>query len=67
MIDTVLRIITLQARELTPAVARLLESRGLVSFIRHSPLAARRGMTRDWMKGPDFDASSHGFHSVTVS
>ena len=67
MRDTVLRIVTLKARELTPAVARLLESRGLVSFIRHADLSKRRGMSRDWMKGPDFNASIHGFHSVTVS
>jgi hypothetical protein len=61
------RLIGLKARQLTPSVARLLEDRGLVSFIRHPHLAVRRGMRRDWMKGPDFPAYIHGFHSVTVS
>jgi hypothetical protein len=67
MKEAAVRKITLKARQLTPAVARLLEKRGLVTFIRHPDLAARRGMSRDWMKGPDFPASIHGFHSVTVS
>jgi hypothetical protein len=67
MKTTGLRSIRLTPRTLTPALARTLESRGLVTFLRHSPTSERRGMTRDWMKGPDFDARIHGFHSVTVS
>jgi len=67
MSQPTLREIRLKPRRLTPALARLLESRGLVSFVRHPGLSTRRGMTRDWIKGPDFDASIHGFHSVTVS
>jgi hypothetical protein len=67
MSGTVARRIDLKARKLTPTLARLLESRGLVTFIRHPELTVRRGMSRDWMKGPDFPAFIHGFHSVTVS
>jgi hypothetical protein len=67
MSNTLVRQIRLKARQLTPALARQLESRSLVTFIRHPGLSVRRGMSRDWMKGPDFPASLHGFHSVTVS
>ncbi len=62
-----MRDIRIRARALTPAVAKLLEHKGLISFIRHPGLGVRRGLKRDWYKGADFPARIHGFHSVTVT
>jgi hypothetical protein len=62
-----MRDIRLKPRNLTPAIAREMEERGLVSWVRHPGLEVRRGMTRDFTKGPDFPAAVHGFHSVTVT
>jgi hypothetical protein len=67
MSGAAVRTIRLAPRALTPALAKDLEARGLLTWIRHSPLAERRGMTRDWIKGPDFPAGIHGFHSVSIS
>lgn len=62
-----MRDIRLRARALTPAIARAMEAGGLVSWVRHPGLDVRRGLRRDWIKGPDFPAATHGFHSVTVT
>ncbi len=62
-----MKTITLRRRTLTSSVARLLERKGLVTFVRHPGLARRRGLTKDWIKGEDFPSPIHGFHSVTVT
>ena len=62
-----MKTISLRPRALTPSVARLIEGRGLVTFISHPGLAVRRGLKKDWIKGEDFPARIHGFHSVTVT
>ena len=59
--------LSLRPRALSPSIARTLEEKGLVTFIRHPGLAVRRGLTKDWIKGEDFPASLHGFHSVSVT
>ena len=57
----------LKAHELTPEDARLLEEKGLISFIRHPQLSIRKGLASDYFKGDNFRADKHGFHSVTIT
>jgi len=59
--------IALVPRPLTAAVAREMEERKLVSFLRHPSDAVRRSLAKDFLKGRDFPAPIHGFHSVTIT
>ncbi len=59
--------IVIPPRKLTPSLAAELEKMKLVTFIHHPADAIRRSLTKDYMKGPDFPATIHGFHSVTIS
>ncbi len=59
--------IVITPRKLTPALAGELEEMRLVSFIRHHDEKERGALSKDYMKGPDFPATIHGFHSVTIS
>lgn len=62
-----MKTIALKPRKLTPAIARELEERNLISFVRHPDAGLRRELQEDFYKGEDFRASVHGFHSVTIT
>lgn len=62
-----MREIVVSPLKLTPALARELEAMKLVSFVHHPDDAVREALAKDYMKGPDFPATIHGFHSVTIS
>lgn len=59
--------IVLAPQKLTPSLAAEMEKSKLVSFIRHPDAAVRAALDKDFMKGPDFKAATHGFHSVTIT
>ncbi len=59
--------IALRPRTVTPALAREMEERKLVSFVAHPADAERAALTRDYMKGGDFPTRGHVFHSVTIT
>jgi hypothetical protein len=59
--------IVLTPRTVTPALAREMEENKLVSFLAHPPDAVRAALASDYMKGSDFPARTHGFHSVTIT
>ena len=62
-----MREIRLVPDKCTPELATMLEGRGLISFIHHAPHAARISIKEDYIKGEDFPANTHGFHSVTIT
>jgi hypothetical protein len=62
-----MREIVLRPRTVTPALARQMEEHKLVSFLAHPPDAARAALDKDYLKGGDFPAAAHGFHSVTIT
>ena len=57
----------LDIHECTPALAGMLEERGLISFLRHPSAADRTSVRDDFMKGDNFRTHAHGFHSVTIT
>jgi len=59
--------ISLPPRAVTPALAREMEERKLVSFMAHPPDAERAALDKDYMKGADFPTAGHVFHSVTIT
>lgn len=59
--------IILRPRVLTPGLARELEEKKLVSFIRHPSDAIRASLRKDYYKGADFSAATHVFRSVTIT
>ncbi len=62
-----MRQIVVKPRVLTPSLAREMEERKLVTFIRHPPETIRSTLKRDYFKGKDFSAATHVFHSVTIT
>ena len=62
-----MREIILTPRVLTPSLAREMEERKLVSFLRHPPDPLRARLVKDYHKGADFPAATHVFHSVTIT
>ena len=57
----------LKVQTLTPAIAQELEQLRLISFLHHPPAASRRILTKGYIKGDNFPAAIHGFHSVTIA
>jgi hypothetical protein len=57
----------LPARRLTADIARELEELKLISFIHHPDRKQRAELKADFMKGENFPATTHGFHSVTIT
>ena len=57
----------LPARKLTPDIAQELEELKLISFVRHPDRKQRAELKADFMKGDNFPATTHGFHSVTIT
>ena len=62
-----MRNITLRPREMNEKTARLLEEKGLITFIRHPSLEFRQNLKENFYKGEDFNATFHSFHSVTIT
>jgi hypothetical protein len=59
--------LVLKPRALTPALAREMEEKKLVSFLSHPPDEVRSALAKDYLKGRDFPARTHVFHSVTIT
>jgi hypothetical protein len=62
-----MREFVLKPRPLTPALAREMEENKLVSFLAHPPDGVRAVLAKDYLKGSDFAAQTHVFHSVTIT
>jgi hypothetical protein len=59
--------IVVKPRQMGVAEAWILEEHGLVTFVRHPDGALRAGLKADYHKGDNFPATTHGFHSVTIT
>lgn len=53
--------------DMNEEIAKLLEENNLISFIRHPDERLRKELKSDFYKGEDFSATSHSFHSVTIT
>ena len=59
--------IILKPRTVTAALAREMEEHKLVSFLAHPADGVRAALIKDYLKGADFPAQTHVFHSVTIT